>query len=98
MSEVTGKPLGLPDHAEGGLEAPVIYFESAPCLGVGPGIGRIALEMVIYDPAPEGVQPSQRRKIVAQLRGPLSAFADLRAAINQMEVMVTPPQGGEKPN
>lgn len=82
MSEPSIQALGLPDHAEGGLEAPVIYFESAPSLGVGPGIGRITLEMVIYDPTPAGQPPRTRRKIVAHLRGPLAAFGELRAAIN----------------
>lgn len=97
MSDTKGTVAGLPDHAEGGLEAPVIYFEGVPTFGVGPGIGKIVLEMVINEPSAQGTVPTSRRRIVAHLRGPLAAFDALRGAINEMEAMLTP-KSDQKPN
>ncbi|MCJ2063244.1 hypothetical protein MKK63_11035 [Methylobacterium sp. J-088] len=98
MSEGTDKVPVLPDHVEGALEAPVIYFEGAPNLGVWQGVGRVTLEMLVFEPG-IGTDPGPtHRKIVAHLRGPISAFGALRAAIEQMELAAAPAQGGEKPN
>lgn len=83
----------LPDHAEGGMEAVVIYFESAPTYAVSNGIGQIMLEMLINEPDASGAVPRSRRRVVAHLRGPLIAFDSLRRAINEMEAMITPQQG-----
>jgi hypothetical protein len=76
------------------MEAPVICFEGAPNLGVHQGVGRVTLEMLIFDPTAETDAPKAHRKIVAQLRGPLWAFGASRAAIDQME-LAAPTQGGE---
>jgi hypothetical protein len=78
------------DYAEGGMEAPVIYFESAPTYAVSSGIGQILVEMFITEPAASNSAPKTRRRIVAHLRGPLVAFDSLRRAINEMEAMITP--------
>jgi hypothetical protein len=97
MSESADKSSVLPDHFEGSMEAPVIYFEAVPNLGVHQGVGRVTLEMLIFGPA-EGDASKAHRKVVAHLRGPLAAFGALRAAIDHMKLAAAPPQGGEKPN
>ncbi|MCJ2057257.1 hypothetical protein MKL09_11900 [Methylobacterium sp. J-048] len=81
----------------GGIAAPVVYFETVSAFGVGAGIGRMTLEMEIYEPTEPGAPSRTRRRVVAHLRGPLPAFDALRSAINQIEAMLTPP-AGERPN
>jgi hypothetical protein len=77
-------------QAEGGMEAPVIYFESAPTYAVSAGVGQIVMEMFITEPDASNSIPRTRRRIVAHLRGPLVAFDSLRRVINEMEAMITP--------
>jgi hypothetical protein len=98
MSESADKAFDLPDHFEGSMEAPVIYFEAVPNIGVHQGVGRVTLEMLIFGPAAGGNASKAHRKVVAHLRGPLAAFGALRAAIDHMKLAAAPPQGGEKPN
>lgn len=98
MSESADRTSVLPDHFEGSMEAPVIYFESVPNLGVHQGVGRVTLEMLVFGPTAGGDASKAHRKVVAHLRGPLTAFGALRAAIDHMKLAVAPPQGGENPN
>lgn len=88
---------GPSSQVEGGIEAPVVYFDTVSAFGVGAGIGRMTLEMEVYEPTEPGAPSRTRRRVVAHLRGPLPAFEALRSAINQMEAMLTPP-AGERPN
>lgn len=88
---------GAPPQVDGGIEAPVVYFESVSAFGVGAGIGRMTLEMEVYESTTPGAPSRTRRRLVAHLRGPLPAFEALRSAVNQMEAMLTPP-AGERPN
>ncbi|MDP4005414.1 hypothetical protein [Methylobacterium sp. NEAU K] len=88
---------GSPPEVEGSIEAPILYFETVSAFGVGAGVGRMTLEMVVYDPTEPGALPLARRRVVAHLRGPLPAFEALRSAVNQIEAMLTPPTG-DRPN
>ena len=75
----------------------MIYFDSAPVFGVGPGIGRIALEAVVQEIDGSG-QTVMRRRVVAHLRGNGLAFEALRNAINGMEAMLAPADDPSKVN
>lgn len=74
----------IPEEAEGGLEVPVIYFEVVATQGTGLGVGSMALEMLIVDPAASGKPLRYRRKIVAQLRAPAGGWESMREALDQM--------------
>ncbi|KNY19664.1 hypothetical protein [Methylobacterium sp. ARG-1] len=91
------REAAAPPQVEGVIEAPIVYFETVSAFGVGAGIGRMTLEMEVYEPTEPGAPSRTRRRVVAHLRGPLPAFDALRSAINQMEAMLTPPAGG-RPN
>lgn len=91
------RDAGAPPEVEGGMEAPIVYFDNVSAFGIGAGIGRMTLEMDVYEPTEPGAPSRTRRRVVAHLRGPLPAFDALRSAINQMEAMLTPPVG-ERPN
>lgn len=94
MSDATKLP---PIELEGAATAPILVFDEAPVFGVMIGMGRVTLTAIIQDEDGKG-GVKQRRVAVAHLRGNALAFAELRSAINGMEMMATPAQGGEKPN
>lgn len=87
--KISSVPI-VPSEVEGTLEAPVIYFEATSTHGVGGGVGRLALEMMLSEPSADGT-PISRRKIVVHLRGPLGAFISLKAAIEHIEEMAAGP-------
>lgn len=90
-----------PEHPyielEGSVTAPILMFDEAPLYGIMGGIGRITLSAILQDEDGQG-GVKQRRKVVVHLRGNGTAFHALREAINGMEMLATPAQGGEKPN
>ena len=85
----------VPTEVEGGLDAPIVYFENVPVYGVGGGIGRVTLDCMILDSDTEGVR-RQRRRAVVHLRASTAAFAVLRDAINSMEAMVAKPASSKR--
>lgn len=82
---------------EGAANAPILVFDEAPFFGVAVGMGRVTLTALIQDEDGRG-GVRQRRVAVAHLRGNALAFTELRNAINGMETLGAPVQGGEKPN
>ena len=87
----------IPTALEGSLDAPIIYFDNVPVFGIGPGIGRIALEAGVQEINESG-QTVVRRRVVAHLRGNAFAFEALRTAINGMEEMIAPAGDPSKVN
>jgi len=83
---------GMALEVEGAVEAPILFFDDAPALGAVQGVGRILLCALVQDVRADGTVFA-RKKAVAQLRGNYIAFDQLRAAINQIEQMITPPAG-----
>jgi hypothetical protein len=86
-----------PPELEGAAEAPIIVFDEVPVYGIMSGMGAITLSAIIQDADGKG-GVKQRHVVVAHLRGNGIAFETLRRAINGLEMLATPPQGGEKPN
>ncbi|WP_375460582.1 hypothetical protein [uncultured Enterovirga sp.] len=82
---------------DGAAEAPIIYFDGAPILGVIPGVGRVTLEALVQDRRGDGTVFT-RRVVVAHLRGNGIAFGALRSAIEQMELLAEGPPADTKPN
>ncbi|GEP06859.1 hypothetical protein [Methylobacterium oxalidis] len=77
---------------EGTVNAPILFFDEAPTLGTGPGIGRVTLSALVQEVGPNGAV-SYRRVAVAHLRGNKFAFESLREAINRMELLASPTPG-----
>ena len=94
MSETASAPKIL---LEKGPDAPTLIFDDVPYFGVIPGMGKVTLSVYINDSDSAG-GIKQRQIAVAHLRGNALAFAALRDAINSMELMAVPAQGGEQPN
>lgn len=90
------KPL-LPIELEGAATAPVLVFDEAPIFGVMIGMGRVTLTALVQDEDGKG-GVKQRRVAVAHLRGNALAFNELRNAINGMDTLAAPIQGGDRPN
>ena len=88
--------LLLPE-LEGAAEAPIIVFDEVPVYGIMSSMGSITLAAIIQDSDGKG-RVMQRHVAVAHLRGNGVAFEILRKAINGMEMLATPAQGGDKPN
>ena len=94
MSEPTELP---PIKLEGAAEAPILVFDEVPVFGIMSGMGAITLAAIVQDSDGKGGLV-QRYVAVAHLRGNGIAFETLRKAINGMEMLAKPAQGGEKPN
>ncbi|AWN44846.1 hypothetical protein DK389_28920 [Methylobacterium durans] len=77
---------------EGAVDAPILFFDEAPALGTGPGVGRVTLSALVQEVGANGAI-SYRRVAVAHLRGNALAFEGLREAINRMELLASPVQG-----
>lgn len=77
--------------AEGAIEAPIIFFDEAPVFGLSStGMPSVLLCTYIHDIGPDG-KGTRRRKVVAQLRGSVGAFADLLKGLQQIEAILTKP-------
>ena len=75
-------------------DAPLLYFENAPCYGLMNGIGQITLEAAKLLGVDAGGKPIIDRAIVAHLRGNLPAMKSLRAALDGIILLAEPRRDG----
>jgi hypothetical protein len=75
--------------------APFIYFDVAPNFGFNAGIASLSLEAVRFIPNPGSQGVFTDRVTVAHLRMSLEAMRSLKAAIEGIELMASPAQGGK---
>ena len=75
--------------------APFIYFDAAPNFGLNGGIANLSLEVVRFTPNPGVTGVHADRVTVAHLRMSLDGVRSLRAALDGIELMATPAQGGK---
>jgi len=68
--------------------APIIYFDAAPNFGFNNGVASLTLEAVVY--VNVGDQIRAERRVVAHLRMTPGAFANLKSAINGLELAAEP--------
>lgn len=79
---------------EGSATAPIIFFEEVPACAVVGGVGRVQLVAYINDIGSDKFATT-RKVAVAHLRGNIAAFVALKNAINSMELLATPIEGGQ---
>jgi hypothetical protein len=68
--------------------APIIYFDAAPNFGFNNGVASLTLEAVVYVNVADQIRAE--RRVVAHLRMPPEAFANLKSAINGLELAAEP--------
>lgn len=78
---------------EGALTAPIVFFDDAPAFAIIGGVGRVQLSAYVNEVGQDG-NVFTRKVVVAHLRGNHAAFASLKGAINGMELLATPAEGG----
>ena len=93
----TGQRPPLPQErlgaAEGGLSAPILFFDTAPVCGMRRGVFSLVLEAFVQD-AGEGEATDNHRVVVAHLRTTSEGLRSLKAAIEKIELMAAKPAGG----
>lgn len=75
--------------------APFIYFDSCPNYGFNGGVANLSLEAIRFTASPTGQGVLADRVTVAHLRMSLDAVRALRAAIDGIELLAAPAQGGK---
>ncbi|GJD83629.1 hypothetical protein [Methylobacterium haplocladii] len=88
--------LSSPDRlvaAEGGANAPVLFFDVAPVFGMRGGVFSLVLETFVQDIS-EADAGDSRRLVVAHLRTTAEGIRSLKEAIEKIELMAAPSQGG----
>jgi hypothetical protein len=76
------------------VNAPVVYFDSITSNGTYGGIGNMTLECGLHLVL-DG-QIMNERQVVAHLRFPLAAMANLRGALDAIELLAKPVPEGPK--
>jgi hypothetical protein len=89
--EPTTKPPNPPLAEISSAMAPIIYFDTAPNFGFNGGIASVTLEAVVY--LNTGAEIRAERRAVAHLRMSPTAFANLKGAINGIELAAEPIEG-----
>ncbi len=101
MAKATGDDTQAPRRlspdklaaAEGGANAPVLFFDVAPVFGMRGGVFSLVLETFVQDIAKADAGDS-RRLVVAHLRTTAEGIRSLKEAIEKIELMAAPSQGG----
>ena len=78
--------------AQGGLNAPILFFDAAPVCGLRQGVFSLVLETFVQDV--EGEALANRRVVVGHLRTTVEGLRSLKAAIAKVELMAAKPAGG----
>ena len=79
--------------AEGGASAPIVFFDLAPVFGIRAGVYSLVLETVVQDIS-EADAADNRRVVVAHLRTTSEGIRSLKNAIEKLELIAAPPEGG----